>query len=116
MSTREALTETRPHFGATYRVGDTINVITMYAGGEREVFTIESIVGPDTARLVGRRTSRDTRELAHAAKPTAPLPFSVALGSLDAAEQATTAAHAEFGSGSLGLANGWSTDRIEALR
>ncbi len=35
--------------------------------------------------------------------------------SLDASRQATAAAHAEFGSGSLGLANGWSTDSLRML-
>ena len=59
---------TRPAYpgDATYRVGDKVNVITMYCAGDREVFTVESIVTPYKVRLVGRPTSRDTRELAHA--------------------------------------------------
>lgn len=60
-------TQTAPaNDDAIYRVGDRVNVITMYGGGEREVFTIEAILSHYEVRIAGLRRSRATRELAHA--------------------------------------------------
>jgi hypothetical protein len=68
MTTTQQPTSTAPaNDRATYRIGDKVNIITMYAGGERETFTIEAILSHYEVRIAGLRRPRMTRELAHAA-------------------------------------------------